>query len=220
MSRIACGHCHGVHDSVAAVWACHTSPAGSIPTTSEASTPRSPEQGFIPAPSAGERDALAGVDLLGAVGRAVDGMRGSRHAAVIAQRLGLGDAPPQTLERIGAQLGVTRERVRQLEVKAVARLKRAVMADPDGEVVVRRLTRVLAPVSPGYEDRVVAATALLCPDWPARSGRRVVMALAGRSSAGALDDKRSLRRVGELVDDLPGSTAREASTCVAEQATW
>lgn len=135
--------------------------------------PRCPEQGFIPAPSAGERDALAGVDLLGAVGRAVDGMRGSRHAAVIAQRLGLGDAAPQTLERIGAQLGVTRERVRQLEVKAVARLKRAVMADPDGEVVVRRLTRVLAPGSPGYEDRVVAATALLCPDWPARSGRRV-----------------------------------------------
>lgn len=202
MSRIACGHCHGVHDSVAAVRACHTRPAGSVRTTSEASMPKRPEQKLVPAPSAAEREAVAGVDLLGAVARAVGGMRGSRHAAIIIQRLGLGDAPPQTLGRIGAQLGVTRERVRQLEVKAMAQLKRAVLADPTGEVVVRQLTRALAPGSPGYEDRVVAGTALLCPDWPARSGRRVVMALAGRSSPGALDDNRSLRLVRELANEV------------------
>ncbi|MGH2356971.1 MAG: sigma factor-like helix-turn-helix DNA-binding protein [Candidatus Limnocylindria bacterium] len=164
--------------------------------------PRPAEQGFVPPPSTAERDALAAVDLLGAVGRAVDGMPGSRHPAVIIQRLGLGDAPPQTLERIGAQLGITRERVRQLELKSMPRLKRAVLADPEGEAVVLQLTSALAPGAPGYADRVVAATALLCPDWPARSGRRVVMALAGRSSAGALDDKRSLRLVREVVDEV------------------
>ena len=41
---------------------------------------------------------------------------------VVTQRFGLGGVEPQTLEAIGKQLGVTRERVRQIEAAALKRL--------------------------------------------------------------------------------------------------
>ena len=37
-------------------------------------------------------------------------------------RYGLEDAEPKTLEEIGRRLGLTRERVRQIEVEALSRL--------------------------------------------------------------------------------------------------
>ena len=37
-------------------------------------------------------------------------------------RYGLDDAEPKTLEEIGRRLGLTRERVRQIEVEALKRL--------------------------------------------------------------------------------------------------
>jgi RNA polymerase primary sigma factor len=39
-------------------------------------------------------------------------------------RYGLGDADPKTLEEIGRRLGLTRERVRQIETEALKRLSR------------------------------------------------------------------------------------------------
>jgi RNA polymerase primary sigma factor len=45
-----------------------------------------------------------------------------RHRAVIILRYGLHDAEPRTLEEIGRRLGLTRERVRQIEVEALKRL--------------------------------------------------------------------------------------------------
>src|SRR5690242_12807937 len=47
-----------------------------------------------------------------------------RHRAVIVLRYGLDDADPRTLEQIGRHLGITRERVRQIEVEALNRLAR------------------------------------------------------------------------------------------------
>ena len=44
-----------------------------------------------------------------------------RH--VLAQRFGLDGEPPQTLEEVGAGLGITRERVRQLESRALRELR-------------------------------------------------------------------------------------------------
>jgi RNA polymerase primary sigma factor len=41
---------------------------------------------------------------------------------------GLGDAAPETLERVGAKLGITRERVRQLEARAPRELRVAAPA--------------------------------------------------------------------------------------------
>ena len=42
---------------------------------------------------------------------------------VLVQRFGLGGATPQTLEEVGAGLGITRERVRQLESRALRELR-------------------------------------------------------------------------------------------------
>jgi RNA polymerase primary sigma factor len=45
-----------------------------------------------------------------------------RHRTVVMLRYGLNDADPKTLEEIGRRLGLTRERVRQIEVEALKRL--------------------------------------------------------------------------------------------------
>jgi RNA polymerase primary sigma factor len=46
-----------------------------------------------------------------------------RMRTVILRRFGLDGQPPQTLEQVGAELGVTRERVRQLESRALRELR-------------------------------------------------------------------------------------------------
>ena len=42
---------------------------------------------------------------------------------VIARRFGLDGQTPQTLEEVGTELGITRERVRQLESRALRELR-------------------------------------------------------------------------------------------------
>jgi RNA polymerase primary sigma factor len=44
---------------------------------------------------------------------------------VLALRFGLDGEEPQTLEEIGAEFGITRERVRQLEARALLELRKA-----------------------------------------------------------------------------------------------
>jgi RNA polymerase primary sigma factor len=46
-----------------------------------------------------------------------------RMRTVIVRRFGLDGQPPQTLEQVGSELGVTRERVRQLESRALRELR-------------------------------------------------------------------------------------------------
>ena len=46
-----------------------------------------------------------------------------REQKVIALRFGLGDGHPRTLEEVGVEFGVTRERIRQIEAKTLAKLR-------------------------------------------------------------------------------------------------
>jgi RNA polymerase primary sigma factor len=57
-----------------------------------------------------------------------------RMRRVLALRFGLDGQQPQTLEEVGAGLGITRERVRQLESRALRELR---MAAPDLELYLR-----------------------------------------------------------------------------------
>ena len=47
---------------------------------------------------------------------------GGDPAALIVLRYGLDESDPRTLGEIGLRLGITRERVRQIEVEALGRL--------------------------------------------------------------------------------------------------
>jgi RNA polymerase primary sigma factor len=50
----------------------------------------------------------------------------AREAAILNRRFGLDGNPPQTLEEVGAQFGVTRERVRQIQNMALRKLRRMI----------------------------------------------------------------------------------------------
>jgi RNA polymerase sigma factor (sigma-70 family) len=57
-----------------------------------------------------------------------------REAGVIRMRFGLGDGVPKTLDEIGGVFGVTRERIRQIEAKTLAKLRRPSVLEALGYV--------------------------------------------------------------------------------------
>jgi RNA polymerase primary sigma factor len=52
-----------------------------------------------------------------------------REKKIVFQRFGLDGGQPQTLEQLGATIGLTRERIRQLQTKALEKLRRALTKD-------------------------------------------------------------------------------------------
>ena len=73
--------------------------------------------GDEPLPDEQVEDTLRAETLAAALGSLPE-----RHRTVVVLRYGLDDAEPRTLEEIGRRLGLTRERVRQIEVEALRRL--------------------------------------------------------------------------------------------------
>jgi RNA polymerase primary sigma factor len=67
------------------------------------------------------------LDLERRVAELLDSL-GDRERDILRLRFGLGLDRPRTLEEVGAELGVTRERIRQIEAKSLARLRSPLMA--------------------------------------------------------------------------------------------
>ena len=70
-----------------------------------------------------------------------------RERKIIFKRFGLDDGKPKTLEEVGKKFGVTRERIRQLQNIALAKLRRA-LAKREKPIVRRDSIQFLKPVSP------------------------------------------------------------------------
>lgn len=73
-------------------------------------------------------DALAASQLGEAIAAALDGLD-SKPAKVVRLRFGIGVAEPCTLEEVGQLFDVTRERIRQIEARAMRRLMHPTRAD-------------------------------------------------------------------------------------------
>jgi RNA polymerase primary sigma factor len=84
-----------------------------------------------------------------------------RERKIIFERYGLDGDKPKTLEEIGKKFGVTRERIRQLQNIALAKLRRA-LAKREKPIVGRDPIQFLKPVSPDP-----TRTACLTPSRPA-----------------------------------------------------
>lgn len=67
-------------------------------------------------------DIVAEADLLDRINAVVDELD-PREAAILRLRFGIGHDRPYTLEEVGANFAVTRERVRQIEIKALKKLR-------------------------------------------------------------------------------------------------
>lgn len=76
----------------------------------------------------GPEDELLDTDNLKHVFRMLDTMD-PREATILRMRFGLDDAEPRTLKEIGEALGLTRERVRQIESEALKRIAKEILGD-------------------------------------------------------------------------------------------
>jgi RNA polymerase primary sigma factor/RNA polymerase sigma factor len=75
------------------------------------------------------QERMAANDRLAQVGKFLDRLD-SREQTIIIRRYGLDhQQEPQTLKEVGSALGVTKERVRQIEAKALEKLREAALAE-------------------------------------------------------------------------------------------
>jgi DNA-directed RNA polymerase sigma subunit (sigma70/sigma32) len=91
---------------------------------------------------------LSGKDLRVEAGELLAVLK-SRERAVVARRFGLDGQQPMTLEVIGAELGCTRERVRQIQDKALKRMRRTFARRQSRQVLQVVVSHQLPPSASG-----------------------------------------------------------------------
>ena len=73
----------------------------------------------------------------------------ARDRLIVERRFGLGHAAPETLEEIGADYGVTRERIRQIEKRALKRMRVRIRRVPFADLVTSASPEVWLQISEG-----------------------------------------------------------------------
>jgi len=68
---------------------------------------------------------VGGDDIMANLGDWIEQLP-ERHQEILARRFGLNGYDPATLEEVGSEVGLTRERVRQLQIEALNKLKRII----------------------------------------------------------------------------------------------
>lgn len=91
-----------------------------------------PLASVLPAAIADPESQVAQTVLGQRLGALVEGLP-PREQLIVRRRFGLGREDPHTLEALSSELGVSRERVRQLETRALARLRKACIAEGLGD---------------------------------------------------------------------------------------
>ncbi len=234
---IRCGACGQTHATVADVRTCYSNAVGESSVNRESRT-TAPKRDALPVEAAPLKESELLTALLNHVIReleeALSRMLDQRSASVIAMRIGLLETPSLTLAAIGDHLGVSRERVRQLETKGLSKLKRSLAVTAAGQSVQSALTEIVASGEPDWEERLVQLAQLLLPDTPSRTARRLLLAVVTTKTSKndlerVLSDPRSVawanRFHGEMVDDpgpqiptpLPSETRWSLPDAVAHQ---
>ncbi len=94
-----------------------------------------------------------------------------REAKIAAMRFGLYDGTPRTLDEIGKALGLTRERIRQLEKESLSKLRHPSNARPLLDFAVRPVPHDEGPPLSRRASRTASSRRGGTPRWPPRSGR-------------------------------------------------
>jgi RNA polymerase primary sigma factor len=158
---------------------------------------------------------------------AIDQLLGTikpKEARILRMRFGIGIRDSLTLEEVGARLDVTRERIRQIEAKALRRLKNSGRLDQlrrelDGAPPPKRADCVDAPDdaddAPDGEEPTVAAVEYQKP----RSDKQSTPIPKGPKGSGSTTIEKLLshaRAIGITVEDYPEGADRRIWVLITE----
>jgi hypothetical protein len=130
-----------------------------------------------------ERDADTVLVLRELVAAAAEDVPKERDREIISRRLGLHDQPAQTQEKVAEALGISRERVRQLQTRAIRSMARS--AAPASRKVRRVLSelscadRVPPDTGPPAAERLLDLADVLLPSVTPRQAVPLLARLAG-----------------------------------------